>query len=341
METERIVPRDYAKHTLLMRSTTHSLVVPTELEGERLDRCLSALNPDWTRSHARRLIDGGHVHHNDREAKPATRVHTGDRIDVAEPPLQPANVEAEEIPLDVVYEDQDLLVVNKPIGLVIHPAAGNPSGTLVNALLHHCESLSGIGGVERPGIVHRLDKDTSGLLVVAKSDRAHQALSLAFRWRKVSKTYLAICFGVPSPASLVIEAPIARHPSQRQQMAVVRGGRPSRTLVDVVENLGSTALVSCRLVTGRTHQIRVHMAHAGHALVGDPLYAGRQWRNLPDPVSDLCRRYPRQALHAARLAFEHPVSHVEMTFEAPLPDDMQGLLDGLRAASSSGPGISG
>jgi 23S rRNA pseudouridine1911/1915/1917 synthase len=318
-----------------MTPTLHHLVVPETLEGERLDRCLAALGPDWTRAHARRLIDGGHVSHNDRTARPAARVHTGDRLDVAEPPPRPCDVKAEEIPLDVVHEDEDLLVVNKPAGLVIHPAAGNPSGTLVNALLSHCETLSGIGGVERPGIVHRLDKDTSGLLVVAKTDRAHQALSLAFRWRKVSKTYLAICFGVPAPASQVIEAPIARHPSQRQQMAVVRAGRPARTIIDVVEGHGSTALVSCRLVTGRTHQIRVHMAHIGHALVGDPLYSGRQWRNLATPASELCRRFPRQALHAARLAFSHPVSQVEMSFEAPLPADMQALLDGLRSGRSS------
>ena len=312
-------------------TTHHDLEVPAELEGTRLDLCLAALNSEWTRSRVRRLIDAGHVRLNQEPTKPSSTVHRGDRIEVDEPPLETLDAEAEDIPLDIVFEDNDLLLVNKPAGLVIHPAAGNPSGTLVNALLHHCRDLSGIGGVERPGIVHRLDKDTTGLLVIAKSDRAHLGLSLAFRNRKIHKTYLAICFGVPDKPDGVVDAPIDRHPRERQRMAVVAEGRPARTLYHVDEEIGGVSLISCQPVTGRTHQIRVHMAHIGHAIVGDPLYAGRQWRNLGDPrVQTACRSFPRQALHARRLEFTHPVSGEEVSFEAPIPDDLEELLTALR-----------
>jgi 23S rRNA pseudouridine1911/1915/1917 synthase len=277
------------------------------------------------------LIDEGHVTVNGSPARPSSRVHEGDQILVFEPDVEPLDVEPEDIPLDILFEDRDLLVLNKPAGLVIHPAAGNPAGTLVNALLHHCDDLSGIGGVERPGIVHRLDKDTTGLLVVAKTDRAHLALSIAFRQREVSKTYLAICYGVPAEVDGVIEAPIDRHPKDRQQMAVVQTGRPARTLFHVEETFADASLISCRLVTGRTHQIRVHLAHRGHALVGDPLYSGRQWRNIGDPeVRRACRTFPRQALHAMRLGFTHPVTKEEVEYEAPVPEDMAGLIEVLR-----------
>jgi 23S rRNA pseudouridine1911/1915/1917 synthase len=222
--------------------------------------------------------------------------------------------------------------VSKPAGLVIHPAAGNPSGTLVNALLGHCDDLSGIGGSERPGIVHRLDKDTSGLLVVAKDESSHLGLSLAFRRRQVSKTYLAICYGHPIPGEGVVDAPIARHPTQRKRMAVVASGRPARTHYKVAEALSGTALLNCRLITGRTHQIRVHMAHAGHALVGDSQYSGRQWRNLTDPAARAaCRDFPRQALHAWRLGFTHPVTGEAVEFEAPPPADFEELLHVLHS----------
>lgn len=312
-------------------STHHTFVVTEVLAGQRLDRCLSQLHPDWTRSRARRLIDEQRVRVNGGPAKPAAIMSPGDLIEVEEPPPRPADVAAQDIPLSVVYEDEHLLVVDKPAGLVIHPAAGNPDGTLVNALLHHCRDLSGIGGVERPGIVHRLDRDTTGLLVVAKHDRAHLALSLAFRRRNVAKTYLAICYGVPRERTGVVEAPIARHPKERQRMAVVTTGRPSRTLWEVRETLQGTALLACRLVTGRTHQIRVHLAHVGHALVGDPLYGGRQWRTLPDPrLLAACRDFPRQALHSWRLTFDHPISGAEVSFEAPLPPDLVELLAALR-----------
>lgn len=305
--------------------------VPETLAGQRLDRCLVGLSDEWTRSRVRHLIDLGHVTRNGAPARPASMVRTGDVLEVHLPPPEPSALTPEDIALDVVFEDPYLLVLNKPSGLVIHPAAGNPSGTLVNALLHHCHDLSGIGGVERPGIVHRLDKDTTGLLVVAKCDSAHHALSLAFRRRRVGKTYLAVCYGVPDPSG-VVDAPIARHPRQRERMAVVPSGRPSRTLYEVEERFEGLALVACRPVTGRTHQIRVHMAHVGCAVVGDPLYAGRQWRNLPDTrVQAACRDFPRQALHAWRLEFDHPATSERVALEAPLPADMAELVDLLRA----------
>jgi len=312
-------------------STRHVLTVPPELDGTRLDRCIADLHPELTRSRTRKLIDGGHVALNDQPTKASATVHTGDRIVVDVPPAEPLELEGEDIPLDIVFEDDDLLVINKPTGLVIHPAAGNPAGTLVNALIHHCTDLSGIGGVERPGIVHRLDKDTTGLLVVAKSDRAHLGLSLAFRNRKVRKTYLSVCYGTPRTKEGVIDAPIDRHPRERQHMAVVKDGRPARTVYQVRESFGSTSLIECRPVTGRTHQIRVHMAHIGHALVGDPLYAGRQWRSLEDPrAASACRGFPRQALHAWRLEFAHPVTKELICFDAPPPDDFEELLEVLR-----------
>jgi 23S rRNA pseudouridine1911/1915/1917 synthase len=312
-------------------SRIHRFSVPAELAGSRLDRCLAVLSDDWSRSRVRRLIDDDRVRHNGGSAKPATVVEADDELTVDEPDPTTSEIRPEAIPLAVVFEDDELLVIDKPPDLVVHPAAGNPAGTLVNALLHHCSDLSGIGGVVRPGIVHRLDKDTSGLMVVAKTDRAHQALSLAFRWRKIDKTYLAVCYGVPDPGEGVVDAPIDRHPRQRQQMAVVEGGRPARTLFEVVERHAGTSVVHCRLVTGRTHQIRVHMAHVGHALVGDPLYAGRQWKNIPDVrLSRVCRDFPRQALHAMRLAFDHPVSGVRVEFETPPPADLQELITVLR-----------
>ena len=315
-------------------TTQHKYTVPEELEGTRLDRCLAKLNPDWTRSRARKLIDDGHVMLNNSSSKASTAVRAGDTVGVDEPPPRLSDVEGEDIPLNVIHEDHDLLLINKPAGLVIHPAAGNPSGTLVNALLHHCQDLSGIGGVERPGIVHRLDKDTTGIMVVAKSDRAHLALSIAFRQHTISKTYLAVCYGMPTSGDGVVDAPIDRHPRNRKEMAVVREGRPARTLYEVEETFAGTSMVSCHPVTGRTHQIRVHMAHIGHAIVGDPLYAGRQWRNLPDPTAQpVCRSFPRQALHARRIAFEHPVTKEAVEFEAPLPTDLEELLQVLRESA--------
>jgi len=313
-------------------SPIHRFTVPERLAQTRLDRCLADLHGEWSRSRVHRLIDDGRVLVNGAAAKPATLAAAGDLIEVDEPPPRRLDLAAEDIPLVILHEDEELLVLDKPPGLVIHPAAGRRSGTLVNALLQHCGELSGIGGVERPGIVHRLDKDTSGLMVVAKTERAHLALSIAFRRREVEKCYLAVCFGIPAVPSGVIEGAVGRHPTERKQMAVVAAGRPARTLYRVAERLAGASLVECRPVTGRTHQIRVHMAHLGHAVVGDPVYSGRQWRNLQDPRHRAaCREFPRQALHAWQLAFLHPVSGARLSFEAAPPADFQELLAVLRS----------
>jgi 23S rRNA pseudouridine1911/1915/1917 synthase len=312
---------------------TVRLVVPHDAAGLRLDRFLAASGHGWSRSQLARWIAAGHVRRNGAPSKPAQFVQPGDVIEVIPPPPTPSDLVPQDIPLDVLFEDEHLIVISKPPGLVIHPAAGNPDGTLVNALLAHCRDLSGVGGVERPGIVHRLDKDTSGVLIAAKSDAAHRALSLSFRWRTTDKRYLAVVYGSFKVDEGAVDAPIARHPSERKRMAVVPGGRPARTLYWVRERFTGCALVECRLVTGRTHQVRVHMAHAGHALVGDPVYAGRQWRTVEDPaLAELCRDFPRQALHAWKLTITHPATGVPMTFEAPLPADIAGLLGELRSS---------
>ena len=313
--------------------TSHRFVVG-EGEESRIDRYLANAHPDWSRSHCRTMIDNDHVRVNGAACKPSTTVTNGDVVTVDEPPPRPTDLAPQPIPLSVLYEDEHLLVVDKPAGLVIHPAAGNPDGTLVNALLHHCDDLSGIGGVERPGIVHRLDKDTSGVLVVAKSNSAHQRLSRAFRWREVSKTYVGVCYGVPDPPDGAVDAPIGRHNRDRQRMTVRDDGRASRTLYSVREAFLGTALVRFELITGRTHQIRVHMAHVGHALVGDPVYSGRQWRSLANPKAQAaCREFPRQALHAWKLEVEHPISGETLAVEAPVPQDLQSLVATLRQAS--------
>ncbi len=307
-----------------------TFVVPEEAAGLRLDRFLAGAGHGWSRSQVTRWVNDGHVRRNGTAVKPAQLVQPGDLIEVVPPPPSASELVPQEIPLEVLYEDQHLIVINKPPGLVVHPAAGNPDGTLVNALLAHCRDLSGVGGVERPGIVHRLDKDTSGVLVAAKSDAAHRALSLAFRWRTTDKRYLAVTYGSLEGEEGVVDAPIARHPEERKRMAVVARGRPARTLWWVRERLSGCTLVECRLVTGRTHQVRVHMAHIGHALVGDRAYAGRQWRTITDEeAAAACREFPRQALHAWRLTVAHPATGEPMTFQAPLPDDMERLLVAL------------
>ena len=309
-----------------------TLVVPDDHAGLRLDRFLAGSGQGWSRSQATRFVAEGHVTRNGRPAhKPALLLAGGDVVVVTPPPPEPSHLRAQAIPLDILFEDEHLIVINKPVGMVVHPAAGNPDGTLVNALLAHCRDLSGVGGVERPGIVHRLDKDTSGVMLAAKSDTAHRALSLAFRWRTTDKRYLAVVYGSPRGDEGVVDAPIARHPVERTRMAVVASGRPARTLWWVRERLRGSTLLECRLVTGRTHQVRVHMAHIGHALVGDPDYAGRQWRSIEDrDAQAACRDFPRQALHAWRLTIAHPVTGEPVTYEAPLPADMAELLAALR-----------
>lgn len=307
-----------------------------------------------SRSRLARLIAAGAVTRcgvamTDQKAK----VAEGDLLLVAVPEAAEVVTAPEAIALDIRYEDDDLAVVSKPAGMVVHPAPGSPGGTLVNALLHHFGGdLSGVGGEKRPGIVHRIDKDTSGLLVVAKSDRAHHGLAAQFAAHTARRRYLALCHGVPSPAdprlvgtpgvsvepggTLRIATGLDRHKTDRQRQAVTfHGGRRAVTRLTVRETFrDAAALVSCRLETGRTHQIRVHMAHIGHALLGDPVYGGRHKLSARalGAAADLAAAFPRQALHAADLGFAHPATGEEMDFHDPLPADMQGLLDALRAA---------
>jgi 23S rRNA pseudouridine1911/1915/1917 synthase len=276
--------------------------------GGRLDLFLAARVPALSRSRLQDLIRGAHVTLNGQAAKPGARLRAGDAVALVEPPVAPSEVSAEEIALDVLFEDADLLVLNKPPDIVVHPAAGNQSGTLVNALLHHCAGLSSIGGKERPGIVHRLDKETSGCLVVALNDAAHHALARQFAGREVTKIYLALVAGRFAKMSGTIEAPIGRHPVQRKRMAVVERGRAAHTDYRVLGEVGGGTLVECTLHTGRTHQIRVHLKHLGHPLLGDEVYGKRAG-------------FARQMLHAWKLGFTHPRTGARMDFQAPVPPD--------------------
>jgi 23S rRNA pseudouridine1911/1915/1917 synthase len=260
---------------------------------------------------------------------PATKVKGDERFTLAIPDPVPAHNEPQEIPLPIVYEDEHLLVIDKPAGLVVHPAAGNRDGTLVNALLHHCGgSLSGIGGVARPGIVHRIDKDTSGLLVIAKHDKAHEGLAKQFASHSIDRRYLAIVSGVPRQAEGTVDAPLARSPQNRKKIAIVSAGRGKRAVTHWkrLELLNDAALVECRLETGRTHQVRVHMASIGHPLVGDPVY-GRGKSGHRKLLNQL--DFKRQALHAAHLGFIHPVTKGRLSFDSALPSDMQELFTAL------------
>jgi 23S rRNA pseudouridine1911/1915/1917 synthase len=309
-----------------------TLIIEAEIvpgmERQRLDRALTGLMaaemPTLSRARVQALIKDGHVTLADKTVKDASRrVRAGEVYVVHVPPPEAAEPEAQAIDLAIVHEDKDMLVIDKPAGLVVHPAPGNRDRTLVNALLAHCGgSLSGIGGVARPGIVHRLDKDTSGLIVVAKNDLAHQALTRQFADRSLSRTYQAIVWGVP-PHTGSIEAPIGRHPRDRKKMAVTAKGRAALTHYKVLKNLGAVSLIECKLATGRTHQIRVHLAHIKHPVVGDPVY-GRRGAG-PKGTEDL-GAFPRQALHAVRLELIHPRTGKRMSFSSPLPTDMAKLL---------------
>ena len=297
-------------------------------DGWRLDRALADAVPTLSRERLKVLIASGAVSRDGVLARdPAKRASSGDLFHVTIPnPTLPHN-EAQDIPLVVAYEDEHLIVIDKPAGLVVHPAAGNLDGTLVNALLHHCGgSLSGIGGVARPGIVHRIDKDTSGLMVAAKTDRAHEGLAKQFAAHSIDRRYRAITGGVPRPAEGSIDAPLARSPQNRKKMAIVPGGKRAVTHYRMMERLRDAALVECRLETGRTHQVRVHMASIGHALLGDPVY-GRTKGTQKGLLETLGFR--RQALHAAHLGFIHPVKSVALAFESPMPADMQELFSQL------------
>jgi 23S rRNA pseudouridine1911/1915/1917 synthase len=294
--------------------------------GWRLDRALADAVPTLSRERLKALIRSGSVVAQGSPLRdPALKVRGDEAVRVAVPEPQPAHNEPQDIPLTIVFEDDHLLVVDKPAGLVVHPAAGNFDGTLVNALLYHCAGkLSGIGGVARPGIVHRIDKDTSGLLVVAKTDVAHEGLAKQFAAHSIDRRYLAIVNGVPKPSEGRIDAALARSASNRKKIAIVEGERGKRAVTywRRLEILSDAALVECRLETGRTHQIRVHMASIGHPLIGDPIY-GRSGRTRGKLLNEL--GFDRQALHAAELGLTHPVTKIRLSFSSPMPADMQEL----------------
>jgi 23S rRNA pseudouridine1911/1915/1917 synthase len=303
-----------------------------EDEGTRLDRALAARMPEHSRSFLARLIEEGRVRLDGRPApRPSIRVAKGQNATIEIPAPGPASAESQEIPLSILFEDSELVVINKPAGLVVHPAAGHADRTLVNALLFHVHDLSGIGGELRPGIVHRLDKDTSGVMVIAKNDAAHRKLTTAWSTDAVRKEYVAIVYGTPSQMRGTIDAPIARDPRNRKRMAVVAGGRNAITDYEVIEQLRHASMIRCRLRTGRTHQIRVHLKSLGHPIIGDPVYSGPQWRGIPDKkLQKAISGFGRQALHAAHLAISHPKTDKQMSFTAPLPDDMRDLILALR-----------
>ena len=303
--------------------------------GARLDRVLAS-RLQLSRSRLKALIEAGHVAADGATIRdPSAKVKPGQALVVDVPPPEPDKPLPQAMPLDIRYEDEHLLVLEKPAGLVVHPAPGNPDMTLVNALLAHCgEALSGIGGVKRPGIVHRLDKDTSGLMVVAKSELAQGKLAAAFAARVIDRAYLAVVWGVPSPREGEIAGNIGRSRLNRQKMAVVAtGGKPAVTRYKVLKAWrGVASLLECRLATGRTHQIRVHLTAKGHPLVGDPVYgSGRQARRLDDPAGAALAHFPRQALHAYRLGFAHPATGARLLFESEMPGDMATLRRSLEA----------
>ena len=310
-------------------------VISVELKpshaGWRLDRALADAVPTLSRERLKALIRNGALQSEASAAvrDPALKVRGIEAFTLTVPEARPAHNEPQDIPLRVVFEDEHLLVVDKPAGLVVHPAAGNPDGTLVNALLHHCGgTLSGIGGVARPGIVHRIDKDTSGLLVVAKTDVAHEGLAKQFAAHSIDRRYLAIVAGLPKTAEGIVDAPLARSSTNRKKISIVEGSRGKRAVTHWrrLQILQDAALVECRLETGRTHQVRVHMASLGHPLLGDPVYghSGKSSRELLKRLN-----FHRQALHAAELGFTHPVTKHRLSFASGMPADMQELFTAL------------
>lgn len=321
--------------------------MPPDQAGQRLDRVLASLLPDLSRSRLASLIDQGAVTLGTRTIKDANhRVKGAETYEITVPAAISATPRGQDIPLTVVYEDKDLIVIDKPAGLVVHPAAGNPDGTLVNALIAHCgDTLMGIGGEQRPGIVHRLDKDTSGLLVAAKTERAMGSLAKQFANHTIERAYNAVVWGSPRLGDGVVEGQIGRNPFDRKRMAVLRGGgKQARTRYRVIERFGPDArpfasLVECRLETGRTHQIRVHLTHLGHPLIGDPSYGrARQAPRSKTPAETVAfaaaANFPRQALHAYVLGFQHPSLHKTMRFESPWPADFALLVGNLRGLNN-------
>ncbi len=316
----------------------HQFVISDEQSGKRLDKALAELLPDVSRSRLRGLIDDKALTLNGLTCTEASRkVAKGHTIELNVPAPEEAEPEAEDIPLDIVFEDEHMLVINKPVGLVVHPGAGNYTGTLVNALLHHCkDELSGIGGVMRPGIVHRLDKETSGLMVVAKTDQAHSGLAAQLEDRSLSRIYTALVVGVPVPMKGHVDMPIGRDPRNRLKMSIKgKNGKPAKTHYHIQKTYGDQfSLVKCTLESGRTHQIRVHMQAIKHPLVGDPLYGPQDTAvrgavkraGFAPEIAEKLIKFPRQVLHAGSIGFIHPVTDVAMRYDAPLPDDISKLL---------------
>jgi 23S rRNA pseudouridine1911/1915/1917 synthase len=315
---------------------THRFTVAPIQEGMRLDALIAALLPSLSRSRAASLVAAGAVRLNGEVPRKSGRPVAGDVIEIRLPAPVDSTVRPQDLPLEIRYQDADLLVIDKPAGLVVHPAAGHADGTLVNALLHHVADLSGIGGVLRPGIVHRLDRDTSGLLLVAKHDEAHRALSLALKQRLVRRVYLAAAWGHVRSDSVRVAAPIARSPTHRQRMAVIDSGRPAATRFQRLERWRAADLLRAELETGRTHQIRVHLAHIGHPVVGDTVYgSARPAISGPDRswAAQFARRVPRQFLHAAELRFTHPRTGEQLAFESPLPPPLAEAAEWARESS--------
>ncbi|MFJ8261612.1 RluA family pseudouridine synthase [Rummeliibacillus sp. NPDC094406] len=297
-----------------------TFTVTAEVKGERIDKALASMQQDWSRTQIQGFVQDGFVVVNGQAIKQKYKVKEGDVITVTPPEPEPLEIIAEDLNLDIVYEDSDVLVVNKPKGMVVHPAPGHTTGTLVNGLMYHCKDLSGINGIMRPGIVHRIDKDTSGLLMVAKNDKAHESLVQQLVDKTVTRRYTALVHGHIPHDKGTIDAPIGRDTKDRQKMGVVDNGKHAVTHFQVIGRFGvDYTLVECRLETGRTHQIRVHMNYIGYPLVGDPKYG-------PKKTID----FSGQVLHAGILGFVHPTTNEYLEFEAPLPDDYQQLLEDLK-----------
>ncbi len=312
---------------------TRSFEVRAALNGLRLDQFLARLLPDYSRSFLQNLIDGGHATVNGDICRRSQRVHFGDKVTITVPEPTKLDVPAQDIPLDIVYQDDDLVIVNKAVGMVVHPNTHDRDGTLVNALLFHVEGLSGINGVERPGIVHRIDKDTSGLLVVAKNDHSHNHLGEQFRAHSVDRIYTLLCWKIPAPVEGTITSSLGRSPHDRRKIASVdRGGKHAVSHYRVLENYGDVALVECSLETGRTHQIRVHFSERQHPLVGDPVYGGTKSRHLPEDAGlrELLAPLRGQMLHAATLGFIHPRDERYVHFQLAPPEPMLGVIQTLR-----------
>lgn len=316
-----------------MEDILYTAPVEKSQSKQRLDKFLSTVHPHFSRERIKSLITDGQVFLGEEKvvSSPSYKIKEGDIFKIEVPKAQTLDILPEDIPLNVLYEDNHLVIVNKPAGMSVHPAGPMVTGTLVNALLFHCKNLSGIGGVERPGIVHRLDKGTSGVMVVAKDDKTHTALCEMFASRTMERNYLALCYGNPINCQRRIETNIGRHPKDRKKMAVVeRGGKEAITTFEILEHFGGEAsLLKFKLYTGRTHQIRVHANHINHNIMGDPVYGKAKKINSPTAMS-LLKNIDHQMLHATILGFTHPITGEELRFEEPMPEDMQNLYNALK-----------